>query len=147
MTTMASPGFIEPCQPPKVARPPTGPLWIHEIKHDGYRMIVVRRDGQRIRCFTRGGHDWADRFPAIVDAARRLKTASCLINEEAVIISDDGEPDFHALGSKRRGSDAVLFAFDLLELHSDDLHDLPLIERSRRLIGKARSRASASTNT
>ena len=46
----------------------SGPLWVHEIKHDGYR-LMVRRDGLRVRCFTRNGHDWADRFPAIVDAA------------------------------------------------------------------------------
>ena len=59
-------GFIEPCQPSKVARPPSGPLWVHEIKHDGYR-LMVRRDGSRVRCFTRNGHDW-------VDAARRSLT-------------------------------------------------------------------------
>ena len=45
-------GFIAPCQPSKVARPPTGPLWAHEIKHDGYR-LMVRKDGARVRCFTR----------------------------------------------------------------------------------------------
>ena len=62
-------GFIEPCQPSKVARPPSGPLWVHEIKHDGYR-LMVRRDGARVRCFTSNGHDWSDRFPAIVEASR-----------------------------------------------------------------------------
>ena len=55
-------GFVEPCQPSKVARPPSGPLWVHEIKQDDYR-LMVRRVGS-VRCFTRGGHDWADRFPA-----------------------------------------------------------------------------------
>ena len=70
-------GFIEPCQPSKAARPPTGPLWVHEIKLDGYR-LMVRRDGARVRCFTRNGHDWADRFPAIVDAALRTKAQSFL---------------------------------------------------------------------
>ena len=54
-------GFIEPCQPSKVARPPSGSLWVHEIKHDGYR-LMVRRDGERVRCFTRNGYDWAGRF-------------------------------------------------------------------------------------
>jgi len=87
-------GFIEPCQPSKVARPPSGPLWVHEIKHDGYR-LVVRRDGARVRCFTRNGHDWAERFPAIVDAASRIKAQSFLIDGEAVIARDDGTPDFH----------------------------------------------------
>jgi len=99
-------GFIEPCLPSKAARPPSGPLWVHEIKHDGYR-LMVRRDGLRVRCFTRNGHDWADRFPAIVKAALRIKASSFLIDGEAVIISDDGTPDFHALRSKRRGHEAV----------------------------------------
>jgi len=43
-------GFIEPCKPSRVVRPPSGPLWVHEIKHDGYR-LMVRRDGERVRCF------------------------------------------------------------------------------------------------
>jgi ATP dependent DNA ligase domain len=125
-------GFIEPCLPSKAARPPSGPLWVHEIKHDGYR-LMVRRDGARVRCFTRNGHDWADRFPAIVEAAQRLKAQSFLIDGEAVIARDDGTPDFHALRSRRRGHEAVLFAFDLIEHDGDDLRDLPLIERKRRL--------------
>jgi ATP-dependent DNA ligase len=89
-------GFIKPCLPSKVAQPPSGPLWVHEIKHDGYR-LMVRRDGERVRCFTRNGHDWADRFPAIVGAALRIKAQSFLINGEAVITSDDGVSDFCAL--------------------------------------------------
>ena len=105
-------GFIEPCQPSKVARPPSGPLWVHEIKHDGYR-LMVRRDGARVRCFTRNGHDWSDRFPAIVEAAARLQAPSFLIDGEAVIARDDGTPDFHALRSRRRGHEAVLHAFRL----------------------------------
>ncbi|MET4016699.1 ATP-dependent DNA ligase [Bradyrhizobium sp. S3.2.12] len=108
-------GFVEPCQPTKVDRPPSSLLWVHEIKHDGYR-LMVRRNGERVRCFTRGGHDWADRFPTIVEAALRIKEASFLIDGEAVIARDDGTPDFHALRSKRRAHEAVLFAFDLIEL-------------------------------
>jgi len=116
-------GFIEPCLPSKAAAPPSGPLWVHEIKHDGYRLMVARRDGLRIRCFTRNGHDWADRFPAIVDAAQRLKAQSFLIDGEAVIVRDDGTPDFHALRSRRRGHEVVLFAFDLIGLDGGDLRD------------------------
>ena len=89
-------GIIEPCQPSKVARPPSGPLWVHEIKHDGYR-LMVRRDGARVRCFTRNGHDWTDRFPAIVEATLRIKAQSFLIDGEAVIARDHGTPDLHAL--------------------------------------------------
>jgi ATP-dependent DNA ligase len=136
-------GFIEPCQPSKVARPPSGPLWVHEIKHDGYR-LMVRRDGARVRCFTRGGHDWADRFPAIVEAALRIQASSFMLDGEAVVVSDDGRPDFHALRTRRTGHAVVLYAFDLIEHDGDDLRKLPLIERKWRLfklIGKSQRRA------
>jgi bifunctional non-homologous end joining protein LigD len=93
-----------------VERPPSGPLWVREIKHEGYR-LMVRRDGARVRCFTRNGHDWGDRFPAIVLAARRLKTHSFLIDGEAVVLNDDGTSDFHALRGHRRGAEAMLIAF------------------------------------
>jgi bifunctional non-homologous end joining protein LigD len=136
-------GFIEPCLPSKVARPPSGPLWVHEIKHDGYR-LMVRRDGSRVRCFTRNGHDWADRFPAIVDAASRIQASAFLIDGEAVIARDDGTPNFPALRSKRRGHEAVLFAFDLIERDGEDVRAYPLLARKRwlaKLIGKAERRA------
>ena len=95
MVVQRPPGFIEPCLPSKVTRPPSGPLWVHEIKHDGYR-LMVRRDGARVRSFTRNGHDWADRFPAIVAAVHRIKASSFLIDGEVVIVRDDGTSDFHA---------------------------------------------------
>ncbi|MGA8420781.1 MAG: hypothetical protein WB691_13660, partial [Pseudolabrys sp.] len=74
-------------------------------------------------------------------AAHRVKAQSFLIDGEVVIARDDGTPDFCALRSRRRGSEAVLFAFDLIEHDGDDLRDLPLIKRKRRLarlIGRAK---------
>jgi hypothetical protein len=56
------PGIIEPCIPTRATKPPVGPQWIHEIKHDGYRLIARKRDG-RVRLFTRNGFDWSDRYP------------------------------------------------------------------------------------
>src|SRR5436189_3274568 len=94
-------GFVEPCRPSKASAPPSGPLWVHEIKHDGFRLLV-RREGLRVRCFTRNGYDWADRFPAIVQAASRINTESFLIDGEAVVCRDDGLSDFNALRSGRR---------------------------------------------
>jgi len=135
-------GFIQPCLPSRAVRLPSGPLWVHEIKHDGYR-LMVRRDGPRVRCFTKNGYDWAARFPAIVDAALRLKAQSFLIDGEAVIPRADGMSNFRALRS-RASHDAVLFAFDLLLHEDDDLRDLALISRKQRLarlIGKAKRSA------
>ena len=142
MTVRRPSGFVEPCLPSKAERPPSGPLWVHEIKHDGYR-LMVRRDGSRVRCFTRNGNDWSDRFPAIVETASHLRATSFLIDGEAVIVRYDGTPDFHALRSQHRGHEAVLVAFDLIERDGEDLRDLPLIERKRRLarlIGKTKNR-------
>jgi bifunctional non-homologous end joining protein LigD len=65
------PGFIQPCQPIGTVSPPCGGDWLHEIKHDGYRM-VARRDAARVRLFTRNGHDWTERFPSVVEAVSAL---------------------------------------------------------------------------
>jgi ATP-dependent DNA ligase len=56
-------GFADPCIPSLAHKPPAGPDWVHEIKHDGYRLIV-RRDGATVRLFARRGYDWTDRYPA-----------------------------------------------------------------------------------
>ena len=79
-------GFIEPCLPSPGEQPPTGPDWVHEIKHDGYR-LMARRDpvSVGIRLLTRNGHDWASRYPLIVQAVNKLKARSCLIDGEAVL--------------------------------------------------------------
>jgi bifunctional non-homologous end joining protein LigD len=61
---------FEPCIPTRGTTVPDRPEWIHEIKHDGYRLII-QRDGKRVRLFTRNGHDWSDRFPPITEAALR----------------------------------------------------------------------------
>ena len=76
-------------------------------------------------------------LPSIVEAAARLKAHSFLIDGEAVIAREDGISDFRALRSKRRGTEAVLYAFDLIERDGADLRDLPLIDRKQRF---ARSR-------
>jgi ATP-dependent DNA ligase len=62
-------GFIVPAQPVERAAPPTGADWVHEIKHDGYRMLV-RRDGGHVRLFSRKAVDWTARLPAVVERVR-----------------------------------------------------------------------------
>src|SRR5213078_788774 len=86
---MSPPGFIEPCLPSPADRPPSGSDWIHEIKHDGYR-LMARRDPISIRLLTRNGHDWSPRYPLIVEAVNALKVRSCLIDGEAVICDKNG---------------------------------------------------------
>jgi len=90
--------FIEPCLPSTAERPPSGPNWIHEIKHDGYRLMACR-NAAGVRLLTRNGHDWASRFPLIVQAVDALRLRSCLIDGEAVCCDDDGLPVFQKLKS------------------------------------------------
>jgi len=72
-----------------VPEPPSGEGWIHEIKHDGYR-LMVRRDVSGVRLLTRNGKDWTRRFPTILEAASGLKARSCLIDGEAVCCDASG---------------------------------------------------------
>ena len=82
---------FEPCIPTRGTKVPDRPEWIHEIKHDGYRLIV-QRDGKRVRLFTRNGHDWSGRFPLITEAALRNRNSSFVIDGEAVLLGVDGRP-------------------------------------------------------
>jgi bifunctional non-homologous end joining protein LigD len=109
------------------------PEWVHEIKHDGYR-LMARRDPIGIRLLTRNGHDWSPRYPLIVEAVNQLKVRSCLIDGEAVVCDDDGRAVFERLRQVRRRSRQVfLCAFDLLELDGEDLRREPFETRKATL--------------
>jgi bifunctional non-homologous end joining protein LigD len=136
----AFPDFCEPCLPSPAAKPPAGAGWLHEIKHDGFRMLV-RRDAEGVRLFTRNGHDWTGRFPLIAAAASALKAASCLIDGEAVACDDDGMPCFDRLRYRRQDGHVSLYAFDLIELDGDDLRRKP-IERRKVLLIRLLAKAS-----
>src|SRR5436853_4556297 len=96
------PDFVEPCLPSPAERPPAGPDWIHEIKHDGFRLLA-RRDGARVRLLTRNGYNWADRFPLIVETVLALRPGSCLIDGELIVCNDGGLADFERLTAVVRG--------------------------------------------
>src|SRR5262245_52254814 len=125
-------GFIEPCLPIKAESPPSGPGWVHEIKHDGFR-LMVRRDAAGVRLLTRNGHDWTDRYPLIAAAAGALKVRSCLIDDEAVACGDDGLPAFDRLRYRRQDGAVFLLAFDLLVLDDTDLRREPFETRKATL--------------
>ena len=105
-------GFVVPAQPIKAAKPPAGPDWVHEIKHDGYRLIV-RRDGPTVRLYSRNAYDWTVRLPAIAAAAQRIKAKSFMIDGEAVVLGPDGLSRFEDLRRREAAHSAILYAFDL----------------------------------
>src|SRR6478672_5064005 len=89
-------GFIQPCLPTKAPTPPSGALWLHEIKHDGFR-VIARKDGYRVKLYSRPGNDLTGRFPLIVEALARLRSRSCIVDGEAVVCDDSGIAQFNRI--------------------------------------------------
>src|ERR1700675_4492978 len=125
-------GFVLPAQPVEANRPPAGAEWVHEIKHDGYRLIV-RREDATVRLWTRNAVDYSNRMPTIVAGAARLKADSFTIDGEAVVIGADGLSRFDELRRAAGARVAFLYAFDLLELNGEDLREQPLLARRKAL--------------
>ncbi len=127
------PAFIQPELCRVVDVPAGGPLWVHEIKFDGYRMqLRVRNGGAQL--LTRKGLDWTHRYPEIADEARVLP--DCAIDGEVVALDGHGISNFQSLQSalsEGRTGDLVYFAFDLLYLDGEDLRAAPLTARKQRL--------------
>jgi len=123
---------FEPCIPTRGTKVPAGPDWYHEVKQDGYRLIV-QRDGKRVRLFTRNGYDWSDRYPLITEAALRIRSTSFVLDGEAVLLGVDGISDFDGLHSRQHNDEVQFFAFDMLVSDGDDIRKLPLHLRKNNL--------------
>lgn len=102
---------FEFCIPTGGTSVPSRSDWLHEVKYDGYR-LRLERDGHRVRPFTRGGYNWTDRYPWIVEAARKARQKRFVLDGEAVVRGVDGVSDFNALHSRKHqrvgGDPAVL---------------------------------------
>ena len=121
-----------PCLPTSGTSVPATPTWLHEIKYDGYRLIV-QREGERVRLFIRNGNDWSGRYPWIVEAALKNKHSQFVIDGEAVVLGVDGIADFNALHSRKHDHEVQLYAFDILALDGEDLRGVPLSARKASL--------------
>jgi ATP-dependent DNA ligase len=103
--------------PNQTDRLPSGSQWLHEIKHDGFR-IIARKDGERVRLYSRPRNDFTRRFPLIVET---LASRSCIIDGEAVACDDNGVASFDLVRHHRHNDRVFLYAFDLIELNGDDM--------------------------
>ncbi len=131
------PAFIPPQLSTAVEAPPEGARWLHEIKHDGYR-LQVRVDLGEVRLFTRSGLEWTDRFASIGREAASLPASSTILDGEVCLVGPDGRASFGGLqDALSRGWDQLLtyYAFDLLWLDGEDLRQLPLERRKALLQG------------
>jgi ATP-dependent DNA ligase len=133
-------GFIAPCLPTNAPQPPSGEAWLHEIKHDGFR-VIARKDGERVKLYSRPGNDLTYRFPLIVEAVAKLRSRSCIIDGEAVACGDDGIASFDRIRYRRHDAGVFLYAFDLIELDGDDLRRDPLAVRKATLASLLRRAA------
>src|ERR671910_94051 len=125
------PGFIVPCQPTLASKVPAGDGWIHELKHDGFRVLAFK-DGDKVRLWSRNGRDWSHELVAITEAMRALRFKRVMLDGEAVAHCLDGLPDFHRLLGDGQAT-ACFYAFDLLWLEAQDVRGLELIGRRQML--------------
>jgi bifunctional non-homologous end joining protein LigD len=135
-----SSGFIEPCLPSLADRPPSGRDWIHEIKHDGFRLLACR-DPAGIGLLTRNGNDFTARYPLIVEALAAPPVRSCVIDGEAVACDGAGLSIFEKLRWRHHDGHVFMWAFDQLELDGQDLRRETLEARKgalARLLKKAK---------
>jgi bifunctional non-homologous end joining protein LigD len=130
--TLLKSGFIEPCIPTAANKAPAGGDWLYELKHDGYR-LMVRRDGDRVRIYSRRGADFtpASRASSMPFASSR-SSPSCS-TAKASVYDQAGMPSFDLIHSKQYDGEASLIAFDLLEVDGEDVRRKDLLARKLRL--------------
>ena len=129
------PTFLEPSLASPCDKPPSGPKWIHEIKHDGYR-IQARINGRETRLLTRKSLDWTARFRTIADALAELGLASALIDGETVVEDEKGISSLNNLQADLKAGRRDRFryyVFDLLYCEGYDLTKATLIDRKQLL--------------
>ena len=124
-------GLHRALPPHPASQPPSGELWLHEIKHDGFR-VIAREDGTRVELYSRPDNDLTKRFPLIVEALARLRPGSC-VNRRRGGGMRRGWHRFDRIRYRRHDAGVFLYAFDLVELDGDDLRRDPLAVRKATL--------------
>jgi bifunctional non-homologous end joining protein LigD len=124
--------------------PFTDDAWVFELKHDGFRLLAAREDGQPRLVYRRGG-DSTHVFPEIARAVQGLPYEDLVLDGEVVVLDERGRPSFQGLQKRvqlSRKTDldraalerpATLFVFDLLAFQGYDLRPLPLLARKQAL--------------
>jgi ATP-dependent DNA ligase len=126
--------FIKPQLATSVDQPPPRAGWIHEVKHDGYRtLLIIERS--KARAYTRNGFDWSTSYLGITKAAAKLHCRSAIIDGEVIVQNEHCVSDFDELKSAIRWhpQSLIFCAFDLLHLSGKDLRDRPLVQRRAKL--------------
>src|SRR6188768_3868534 len=88
--------FIKPQLATAVDHPPPRAGWIHEVKHDGYRTLLIA-ERRKARAFTRHGFDWTEQYSGITKAAAKLDCRSAIIDGEVIVQGERGVSDFESV--------------------------------------------------
>jgi bifunctional non-homologous end joining protein LigD len=116
---------FEFCLPTRSKIVPDAPDRLHEVKYDGFRLLV-HRDGDRVRLLTRNGHDWSGRYPWIVESALKNRTKQFVIDGEAVVLGVNGVSDFQGAVFPQARQRGPALRLRLLAMDGEDLRQLPL---------------------
>lgn len=133
------PAKLAPVLATLVDGPPSDPQhWVFEIKFDGYRMLTRIGDDGSVRIFTRNGNDWTTKLKGLAADIQKMNLKPGWLDGEAVILNDQGTPDFQALQNafdNSKTKDIVYFVFDVPFFDGYDLRDQPLVQRRALLQG------------
>ncbi len=128
----ALPATFSPQLATLVDAPPAGAGdWVYEIKFDGYRLLA-RVDHGKAQLFTRNGHDWTHKLPALAEALGKLPISSAWLDGEIVVQGDKGTPDFQLLQNafeSSRTSQIIYYLFDIPHCEGYDLTGVALEQR------------------
>ena len=130
----AMPGFIEPSLATATDQAPSGSGWLHEIKHDGYRLQAHLENG-RVTLYSRQGLDWTERFASVAQSLADVPAKVAIIDGEVLVQTATGVASFAMLvdALKSGGGDMLFYGFDLLYLDGFDLRESPLAVRKQAL--------------
>jgi bifunctional non-homologous end joining protein LigD len=143
----ALPKFVRPQLATLADRPPTGDRWLHELKHDGERMLA-RLDHGRAALLSPNAHDWTERFPTVAAAVARLPAEQAILDGEITVLLPDGTSSVRALEELHAGTgrgELTYMIFDLLYLDGRDLTAARLEDRKMalaRLLASATDKAA-----
>jgi bifunctional non-homologous end joining protein LigD len=129
------PRFVEPMKCRLVDEPPSGAEWIFELKHDGFRVLVVK-DGRTVNLYSRNGKSLNERFSSLLPVLAALPVKSCVLDGEVAVLDQQGRSRFQLLQNAQTESgraSMVFYLFDLLHLNGKWVVQESLVERKRRL--------------
>lgn len=126
------PQNIKPMLATLVAKPFDGEEWIFEIKWDGYRILASKNE--KVHLKTRGDQNVTGLYPEIAKEVSKINQ-ECILDGEAVVLDEKGRPNFQLLQNFHRDQSGypIYYVFDLIYCDGEDLTQLPLIERKKRL--------------